>query len=62
MNQTIFSEFGIPIERVENALKALRKGCGVLVLDDENRENEGDLIFSAENMTVEQMADRKSVV
>lgn len=56
MNQTIFSEFGTPIERVENALKALRKGCGVLVLDDENRENEGDLIFSAENMTVEQMA------
>ena len=27
-----------------------------MVLDDENRENEGDMIFAAENMTVEQMA------
>ena len=28
----------------------------VLVVDDEDRENEGDLIFSAENLTNEQMA------
>jgi 3,4-dihydroxy 2-butanone 4-phosphate synthase len=27
-----------------------------LVLDNEDRENEGDMIFAAENMTVEQMA------
>ncbi|RJL46369.1 3,4-dihydroxy-2-butanone-4-phosphate synthase [Pectobacterium carotovorum] len=56
MNQTLLSEFGNPTERVERALDALRHGCGVLVLDDEDRENEGDMIFSAENMTVEQMA------
>ncbi|MBN3116678.1 3,4-dihydroxy-2-butanone-4-phosphate synthase [Pectobacterium brasiliense] len=56
MNQTLLSEFGNPIERVERALDALRHGRGVLVLDDEDRENEGDMIFSAENMTVEQMA------
>nr|WP_113869735.1 3,4-dihydroxy-2-butanone-4-phosphate synthase [Brenneria salicis]NMN92626.1 3,4-dihydroxy 2-butanone 4-phosphate synthase [Brenneria salicis ATCC 15712 = DSM 30166]RBP57115.1 3,4-dihydroxy-2-butanone 4-phosphate synthase [Brenneria salicis ATCC 15712 = DSM 30166]RLM27887.1 3,4-dihydroxy-2-butanone-4-phosphate synthase [Brenneria salicis ATCC 15712 = DSM 30166] len=56
MNQTLLSEFGNPTERVERALGALRQGRGVLVLDDEDRENEGDLIFAAENMTVEQMA------
>lgn len=49
-------EFGTPIERVQKALQALRDGQGVLVMDDENRENEGDMIFAAENMTVEQMA------
>lgn len=56
MNQTLLSEFGTPVERVERALDALRNGRGVMVLDDENRENEGDMIFAAETMTVEQMA------
>ena len=27
-----------------------------MVLDDENRENEGDMVFVAETMTTEQMA------
>ncbi|MGL9733489.1 MAG: 3,4-dihydroxy-2-butanone-4-phosphate synthase [Symbiopectobacterium sp.] len=56
MNQTLLSEFGTPSERVERALEALRQGVGVMVLDDEDRENEGDMVFTAENMTVEQMA------
>jgi 3,4-dihydroxy 2-butanone 4-phosphate synthase len=56
MNQTLLSEFGTPVERVERAIEALRNGRGVMVLDDENRENEGDMIFAAETMTVEQMA------
>jgi len=56
MNQTLLSDFGTQTERVERALHALRSGCGVMVLDDENRENEGDIIFAAETMTVEQMA------
>ncbi|HEI8867012.1 3,4-dihydroxy-2-butanone-4-phosphate synthase [Serratia sp. AKBS12] len=56
MNQTLLSDFGTPVERVERALDALRNGRGVMVLDDENRENEGDMIFAAETMTVEQMA------
>lgn len=56
MNQTLLSAFGIPSERVENALAALRAGRGVMVLDDEDRENEGDMIFAAQTMTVEQMA------
>lgn len=39
MNQTLLSSFGTPFERVENALAALREGRGVMVLDDEDREN-----------------------
>jgi len=42
--------------RVDKALKALSRGEGVLVTDDENRENEGDLIFSAELLREEQVA------
>lgn len=56
MNQSLLSEFGDPIARVEAALAALRAGQGVVVADDEDRENEGDLIFAAETMTNEQMA------
>ncbi|REF26935.1 3,4-dihydroxy-2-butanone 4-phosphate synthase [Xenorhabdus cabanillasii] len=56
MNQTLLSSYGTPFERVERAIAALRAGHGVMVLDDENRENEGDMIFVAETMTVEQMA------
>ncbi|AXW87039.1 3,4-dihydroxy-2-butanone-4-phosphate synthase [Lonsdalea britannica] len=56
MNQTLLSQYGTPTERVERALEALRQGRGVMVLDDEDRENEGDMIFSAEHMTVQQMA------
>ena len=39
-----------------NAINAFKSGNGVLVLDDEDRENEGDLIFPAETITKEQMA------
>lgn len=56
MHQTLLSEFGTPEQRVKQAIEALRNGRGVMVLDDENRENEGDMIFAAETMTVEQMA------
>lgn len=43
-------------ERVTRALQQLRNGGGVLLLDDEDRENEGDLIFSSDHLTNEQMA------
>ncbi len=42
--------------RVERALNDLRAGKGVMVVDDEDRENEGDLILSSQFLTVEQMA------
>lgn len=56
MNQTLLTEFGTPEQRVERAIAALRAGRGVMVLDNEDRENEGDMIFAAETMTIEQMA------
>ncbi|MBE3993956.1 3,4-dihydroxy-2-butanone-4-phosphate synthase [Vibrio parahaemolyticus] len=57
MNQSsLLAEFGGPITRVENALIALKEGRGVLLLDDEDRENEGDIIYSVEHLTNEQMA------
>lgn len=42
--------------RVDRAVQYLRAGKGVIVTDDANRENEGDFIFAAEHLTVEQMA------
>ena len=56
MQQSILSPFGSPADRVERALGALRNGRGVLVTDDEQRENEGDLIFAAETLKDTQMA------
>jgi 3,4-dihydroxy 2-butanone 4-phosphate synthase / GTP cyclohydrolase II len=41
---------------VENAIAAIRRGEFVLVVDDENRENEGDLIIAAEKVTPVQIA------
>lgn len=40
-------------DSVEDALEALRQGKLILVTDDENRENEGDLICAAEYATTE---------
>lgn len=56
MDQNLLSQFGTSKERVEKAICAFQQGLGVLVTDDEERENEGDLIFSAESLTVDQMA------
>ena len=44
------------IDRVERALNDLRAGKGVMVVDDEDRENEGDLIYSTDFLTVPQLA------
>ncbi|MFV0267127.1 MAG: 3,4-dihydroxy-2-butanone-4-phosphate synthase [Draconibacterium sp.] len=43
-------------ERVERAIQKLQEGKGILLVDDENRENEGDLIFPAKTMTAKDMA------
>ncbi len=52
---SILARFGAPYERVESAVEHMRLGGGVLVVDDENRENEGDIIFAADTVTTEQM-------
>ena len=55
-DEITLEHFGTPFERAESAIKAIADGEGVLVVDDEDRENEGDLIYAADSMTVEQMA------
>lgn len=41
------------LDSVEEAVDAVRRGEAVVVVDDEDRENEGDLIFAAEHATPE---------
>ncbi|KAG7879204.1 hypothetical protein KL905_003401 [Ogataea polymorpha] len=41
---------------IEDALEAYKKGEFLVVMDDEDRENEGDLIIAAEKVTQEKMA------
>jgi 3,4-dihydroxy 2-butanone 4-phosphate synthase/GTP cyclohydrolase II len=41
----------MPLARVEEAIEDVRAGKMVVVVDDEDRENEGDLIFAAEKVT-----------
>ncbi|MEM7083883.1 MAG: 3,4-dihydroxy-2-butanone-4-phosphate synthase [Pseudomonadota bacterium] len=56
MTDLVSEHFGSPHQRVLRAIEALRAGQGVLLLDDPGRENEGDLIYSAQHLSVEQMA------
>ncbi|MGW5239817.1 3,4-dihydroxy-2-butanone-4-phosphate synthase [Monashia sp. NPDC004114] len=44
------------LSTIEEALEALREGRPVLVLDDEDRENEGDLVLAGATATAEWMA------
>lgn len=43
----------IKLDRIEDALEDFRQGKFVMVVDDEDRENEGDLIIAAEKITPE---------
>ena len=46
----------MPFTNIENAIAAIARGELVIVVDDADRENEGDLIMAAEAMTPEAMA------
>ena len=46
----------VVLDPIEDAIAAIREGRLVLVVDDEDRENEGDFIFAAELATPELMA------
>jgi 3,4-dihydroxy 2-butanone 4-phosphate synthase/GTP cyclohydrolase II len=47
------AEAAITLAKVEDAIAEIRRGRMVIVVDDENRENEGDLICAAEKATAE---------
>ncbi len=46
-------ESPIRIDSIEEAIEALRQGRFVIVVDDEDRENEGDLVMAAQFVTPE---------
>ena len=46
----------ISIESVEKAINALKNGKPIIVVDDLDRENEGDLIFPAEDCTTDMIS------
>lgn len=56
MSRDLFCFGKTPRERVEKGLDSLRRGEGVIVVDDGDRENEGDIIFPASSITEKQMA------
>jgi 3,4-dihydroxy 2-butanone 4-phosphate synthase/GTP cyclohydrolase II len=43
----------MPFATIEEALEDLRQGKMIIVVDDEDRENEGDLVIAAEKVTPE---------
>lgn len=45
----------IKLDTIEEAIKDFREGKFVVVVDDEDRENEGDLIIAAEKVTPEKI-------
>ncbi|SFF45604.1 bifunctional 3,4-dihydroxy-2-butanone-4-phosphate synthase/GTP cyclohydrolase II [Thermoflexibacter ruber] len=45
----------IRLDTIEEAIEAIRQGEVVIVVDDEDRENEGDFICSAELLTTEKL-------
>ncbi|HZT13455.1 MAG TPA: bifunctional 3,4-dihydroxy-2-butanone-4-phosphate synthase/GTP cyclohydrolase II [Candidatus Baltobacteraceae bacterium] len=46
-------EKATPFDTIEDAIKDIRAGRMVIVLDDEDRENEGDLVMAAQMVTPE---------
>ncbi len=45
----------MPLANVKDAIDDIRKGKVVILVDDEDRENEGDLCFAAEHVTPEKI-------
>ena len=45
----------IKLNSIEDAVKDFQKGKFVIVVDDEDRENEGDLIIAAEKIDAEKV-------
>src|SRR5512136_462496 len=43
----------MPVARIEDAIEDIRQGKMVILVDDEDRENEGDLTMAAEMVTPE---------
>lgn len=55
LNITLVMPETIKLDTIEEAIADIRDGKFVIVVDDEDRENEGDLIIAAEKITPEQV-------
>ncbi|MGB5981030.1 MAG: 3,4-dihydroxy-2-butanone-4-phosphate synthase [Nonlabens sp.] len=53
MIETSPSPSKIKLDRIEDAINDIKNGKIIIVVDDENRENEGDFLASAESVTPE---------
>ncbi|MCG7630721.1 MULTISPECIES: bifunctional 3,4-dihydroxy-2-butanone-4-phosphate synthase/GTP cyclohydrolase II [Gordonia] len=53
---TAAGQTGVAFDTIERAIADIAAGKAVVVVDDEDRENEGDLIFAAEKATPELVA------
>jgi 3,4-dihydroxy 2-butanone 4-phosphate synthase/GTP cyclohydrolase II len=53
MKKGIQSMSKVALERVETAINEIKKGRMVIMMDDEDRENEGDLVYAATFSTPE---------
>ena len=53
MKKAEFSEFIEHLDTVEEAVNELKKGNMVILIDREDRENEGDLVVAAQYATPE---------
>ena len=47
------SDSPIVFDKIEDAIEDIKQGKVVIVVDDEDRENEGDFLTAARNMTPE---------
>lgn len=45
----------IVLDSIEDAIEEIKKGNFIIVVDDEDRENEGDLVIAAECITPEKV-------
>ena len=41
----------MPLASIDEAIDEIRRGRMVIIVDDEDRENEGDLVCAAEKVT-----------
>jgi len=40
-----------PFHSIEDAIRDIKKGKFIILVDDEDRENEGDLVIAAQHVT-----------
>ena len=51
--QTAENNIDIKLNTIEDAINDIRQGKVIIVVDDKNRENEGDVMSAAEKVTPE---------